>query len=522
MDNTNLSFQEKFLINNSKQNRRKEGQFFTPLSCADKLLKIIAQQTESKHLFKDINVPISVLEPSVGTGVFINSWINFYKKEKIKRKYFLKCIELNQCLYQYVKDKYQNINKQHENNIETNEINNNCISDTKNNCISVIKDNFLLTPILDNESYHLIIGNPPYFELKKEDKNPYLEFYGDIMKGRPNIYALFIYKSVLLLKRGGICGLILSPSFFNGSYFSELRNWIYDKVHILKIEKIENMEGWDTKIPLVHFIFQKKPSTTQSRNRYWFKKNNHLIISLDYNYLNIKFPNNDALSSNQDAIVYKSISELGCQVLTGNIVWNQRKDKLVSSPINPVNNRLNHIIIYSHNLKDNIIQLVKEDDERDDNLKKQYYKNESTINPNEEEQNSNEEEQNSVDESNANIDDSGVEAIENKVVEDFIGLSPPIILVNRVMGSHNKKIKAVLITMDTLKLPHFRGRQFAAENHINIISVLGSADYKIKEKKLKNIYQNLIQLPSKYLNSISGNSQISSNELAHLIPIITN
>ena len=43
MDNTNLSFQEKFLIDNNKEERRKEGQFFTPESCADRLLDIIEQ-----------------------------------------------------------------------------------------------------------------------------------------------------------------------------------------------------------------------------------------------------------------------------------------------------------------------------------------------------------------------------------------------------------------------------------------------------------------------------------------------
>jgi hypothetical protein len=155
---------------------------------------------------------------------------------------------------------------------------------------------------------------------------------------------------------------------------------------------------------------------------------------------------------------------------------------------------------------------VKEDDEKDDNAKKQYYKNE-------------------LDETNIlshqPVNESGVEAeLINSdlatVKDNFIGLSPPVILVNRVMGSHNKKIKSVLITKDVLKLPQFKGRRIAAENHLNIISVLGNRNYKVKEKILKNIYQNLIQLSSKYLNSISGNSQISSNELAHLIPINNN
>ena len=245
---------------------------------------------------------------------------------------------------------------------------------------------------------------------------------------------------------------------------------------------------------------------------------------MEYNYLNIKFPNhnnltqgnlsieNESHNENHNTIIYKSISELGCQVSTGNIVWNQRKEKLVSDSINPVNNKLNHIIIYSHNLKDNTIQLINESNET---LKKQYYKNESS-------EISNNEISNNEIENSGN--ESGIEAVEDAVevtesVDDFVGFSTPIILVNRVMGSHNKKIKAVLITKDTLKLPHFKNRSLAAENHINVIKVLGNKVYKEKEKILKKIYQSLINLPSIYLNSISGNSQISSNELANLIPI---
>ena len=182
--------------------------------------------------------------------------------------------------------------------------------------------------------------------------------------------------------------------------------------------------------------------------------------------MNNKFPNTILSNANQNQVNYKSISELGCQVSTGNIVWNQWKDKLVSNPYNPINNKLNHIIIYSHNIRDNIIQLVNEDEEKDTNSKRQYYKNES------------------IEPSINNISSSsGAEAEETSNKEsNFVGLTPPIILVNRIMGSHNKKIKAVLITKDTLKLPHFKTDFFAAENHLNIISVLGSVDYKIKEK----------------------------------------
>ena len=40
-----------------------------------------------------------------------------------------------------------------------------------------------------------------------------------------------------------------------------------------------------------------------------------------------------------------------------------------------------------------------------------------------------------------------------------------------------------------------------------------------KESILENIFNQLLQLDSKYLSCISGNSQISATELLHLIPI---
>ena len=59
-----------------------------------------------------------------------------------------------------------------------------------------------------------------------------------------------------------------------------------------------------------------------------------------------------------------------------------------------------------------------------------------------------------------------------------------------------------------------------AENHINVITV-NCSDKTIAQKEaiLNNVFDKLNNLDSQYLNSITGNTQLSATELGHLIPV---
>ena len=72
-----------------------------------------------------------------------------------------------------------------------------------------IKNNDFLS--YSNEiDYELIIGNPPYFVMKKNEVD---SSYFDYFDGRPNIFILFIIRALQMLKNGGILSFVV-PNFY--------------------------------------------------------------------------------------------------------------------------------------------------------------------------------------------------------------------------------------------------------------------------------------------------------------------
>ena len=80
--------------------------------------------------------------------------------------------------------------------------------------------------------YDLVIGNPPYFVMKKDAVAPcYLEYFD----GRPNIFILFIIRSLSLLAPNGILCFVLPKNFLNCIYYDNTRKYISNKFTIVDI-----------------------------------------------------------------------------------------------------------------------------------------------------------------------------------------------------------------------------------------------------------------------------------------------
>ena len=106
--------------------------------------------------------------------------------------------------------------------IEKNEKIYNAIKDFENEQVKIIHADFIQFTTIDK--YDLIIGNPPYFVMKKQDVHSSYYPYFD---GRPNIFVLFIIKSLSLLNEDGILSFILPKSFLNCLYYNKTRSYIY-------------------------------------------------------------------------------------------------------------------------------------------------------------------------------------------------------------------------------------------------------------------------------------------------------
>jgi adenine-specific DNA-methyltransferase len=86
--------------------------------------------------------------------------------------------------------------------------------------------------------YDIIISNPPYFKLNKEDKRA--KAAESITSGQPNIYALFMAVSSKMLSPKGQLIFITPRSYASGSYFKSFREFFFSNVSIDKIHLFDS------------------------------------------------------------------------------------------------------------------------------------------------------------------------------------------------------------------------------------------------------------------------------------------
>jgi hypothetical protein len=223
-----------------------------------------------------------ILEPSFGTGEFIRDASIHYPKAKIIG------VEKNKYLFE-----------------------------------SLDSPNLFCEDFLEwthkNKS-DLIIGNPPYFVIKKKMTHP-------AMTGRPNIYILFLYKCLTQhLSPGGTLAFILPTSLYNSAYYQPMRDYIYNNTTVLHLETLKKPGFHDTSQETMLLILKLE----KGKSPYF----------LDYKGL---FLTPYAKELRDLVKGTKTISELGMGVKTGNIVWNQHKDKLSDTGT---------LLIYSSNIED--------------------------------------------------------------------------------------------------------------------------------------------------------------------------
>jgi len=184
----------------------------------------------------------------------------------------------------------------------------------------------------------LIIGNPPYFNIS--EKNP------NCMTGHGNIYILFIYKCLTEhLNTNGILAFVLPTSLYNSSYYEPCRKYIAENTTILHLENL-SAQYFDTTQKTMLLVLKNN----KENDNFLFKRHNNIYITPFYKELNELVKNTATLH------------ELGISIKTGEVVWNQEKDKL--SDTNGT------LVVYTSNIVDNKLVLNNLKGE-----KKQYIQN---------------------------------------------------------------------------------------------------------------------------------------------------
>lgn len=271
----------------SKEAKKSDGIFFTPPETVTKFITML----------KSYQIDIGqILEPSCGSCEFINRLVKDFPDSKITG------IEYNNVIFDSIKDKFKSF---------------------KN--VELIQKDYITYK--EPHKYDLIIGNPPFYVMKKGDTPSDYHNYFD---GRPNIFILFIMKSLKLLTDTGLLAFVLPKNFLNCLYYNKTRKFINAHFKILHIENCFD-EYIDTKQDTIMLIVQKQ-----------IKPENKSFI-LDVSDYTIFGNISDIISLKKYYTEYTTLDKLGFTVNVGNIVWNQCKSILT-------NDKSNTRLIYSSDI----------------------------------------------------------------------------------------------------------------------------------------------------------------------------
>ena len=388
-----------YLKNTDIEKRKRLGQYFTPKNIRDLLLSKLVSISENKD-------NVTILDPACGSGEFLLSCNEYFN---------------NPSLYGFeIDDSLATIAKE-------------LVSNANIECIDTLK-------IYTNTKYDYVIGNPPYFEFKP-DKD-LKKKHSDIISGRVNIFSIFIKIGLELLEDGGYLAYVVPPSMNNGAFFKKLREYIINNSSIEYLHIVEGSDNFYMANQKVMLLILKK-TNNHKQKKYIFSKNGITIFTEDKSFLNKAYK--DTLSLN----------EIGYEVKTGSIAWNNYKENLTDDKNNSIP------LIYSSNIVDGKIVIPNK-------RKLQYIKN---------------------------------------ISKDLI-IRNRVIAVNRITGSNkNINIKAAIVNE----------KEFVCENHVNIIYPLNNYNKNYSLEYIYNSLKDETNI--KVLSLITGNTQISKTELERLLPI---
>ena len=274
-------------LNNADLKKRKNlGQYFTPKSIRELLLSKLPKKDNAY-----------ILDPACGSGEFLLSCEKYFKNPNLNG------FEIDKNLVDVASKLIKNSNIK---NIDALNI------DIKN-------------------KYDYVIGNPPYFEIRLNEKLKSKHF--EIIKGRVNIFSLFIKIGLEALKDEGYLAYVVPPSMNNGAYFSKLREYIIKNASLEYLHIIDGADNFHSANQKVMLIILKKTNSKKS-SKYIFEKNGITIFTEDKKFLNEVYKNTICLK------------EIGFGVKTGSIVWNEHKEKLTNDKNNST------LLIWASNIID--------------------------------------------------------------------------------------------------------------------------------------------------------------------------
>ena len=441
-----------------KKVKKEKGIFFTPKTTIDKTLKCLEPYMKSIK---------QVLEPSCGSGEFIEA---LAKNDNINQK------SLNITGVEFNKDIFNSIKH----------------LETKSK--KLFNEDFL--KYTTSTKFDLVIGNPPFYVIKKpsskkesssdtqqnepsndtqqnepsndtqqKDYEDYKNYYKNYYTGRPNIFIMFIIKSLELLSANGILAFVLPNSFLNCIYYDKTRKHIKERYKIIDI--LECADDYiDTKQKTIILIVKNGESNINN-DAYFISKNNYTILGTPSNIETLKsFYNNS-----------KTLKELDFKVNVGNVVWNQIKTQLTNDLTSERDNKKvkNTLLIYSSYINSNNKSRTK-------NKKLDIKKHSNT------------DKKNYIDNSFKKKGDTG-----------------PLLVINRGYGVGTYSFDYCLVNRDD---------PYLIENHLICVKYTKQIDKSVLIKLYEKIMESFDnEKTKKFIELYFSNNAINTTELCEILPI---
>lgn len=325
-------------------------------------------------------------------------------------------------------------------------------------------------PAAVSGDFDLVIANPPYFQIRLDPADR--TRFRSVISGRPNIFALFFQVGLERLGPGGVLAFIVPPSMNSGAYFEALREHIVARARILDLTVLpgsDRFAGANTAVQLLVLeravADRSDPEAGADREagtegapsgRFIFRRE----VPANRFRRVIFTPNPGKMAAEFEG--RRTIWDLGCEAVTGSVVWNRERERLRPKP-GPGTVPL----VWSRNLRSGELQL---DGAGGGSGKPQF------------------------------IDPGPIPVLRG-----------PALLVNRVVGAVGRG------ELRTARVP--AGVEFLAENHVNVIRPrTGDAGpVGIDWPGL----QRALDRPgvAARIRLLTGNTQLSARELTHMIPL---
>ncbi len=274
-------------LEESKTHRKEQGIYYTPSYIVDYIVKNTVGEYIKTHTPEEIK-KVRILDPACGSGSFLiraykeleNYWKQnsdfaqltldseeFYSKkvEILKNNIFgvdldPKAVEIAQLnlLLQISERKHRLPLLQNNIKVGNSLIDDPSVSDR------AFKWEEQFPEIMKEEGFDIVIGNPPYFKIFENDPINKTEDYNEIKSGMMNASAIFINRSLKLIKNEGLIGMIVPKMLSYTDSWDKIRYKLLANYKILKV--IDCRKAFkDVLLEQIIFILKKDKSLDNNK-----------------------------------------------------------------------------------------------------------------------------------------------------------------------------------------------------------------------------------------------------------------